>query len=63
MLEKACLPADVLTMGDDSINALWREAKLKAVGINKATRLVDADKKQHRSDLLRVIYSFLLVHV
>ncbi len=44
VLEKACLPADVLTMGADAINALWREAKLKAVGIKKATRLVDAAK-------------------
>lgn len=44
MLEKACLPADVLTMGENAINALWREAKLKAVGIKKATRLVDAAK-------------------
>lgn len=42
VLEKACLPSDVLAMGEDAINALWREAKLKAVGIKKATRLVNA---------------------
>ena len=44
VLEGACLPADVLTMGENAINALWREAKLKAVGIKNATRLVDAAK-------------------
>ena len=29
-------------MGEDAINALWREAKLKGVGIKKATRLINA---------------------
>lgn len=44
VLEKACLPADVLDMGAEAINELWRSEKLKAVGIKKATRLVEAAK-------------------
>lgn len=44
MFEKVCLPADVLTMGENAINALWREVRMKAVGIKNATRLVDDDK-------------------
>ncbi len=42
VLEKACTPDAVLALGVDGINGLWRAAKLRAVGLKRATRLVDA---------------------
>lgn len=44
VLENACLPADVVAMGVEGINSLWRAAKLRAVGLKKATRLVETAK-------------------
>lgn len=44
ILERACLPEDVLAMGSEAINALWRAEKLRAVGMKKAARLVEAAK-------------------
>ena len=44
ILENACLPVDVVAMGVEGINSLWRAAKLRAVGLKKATRLVETAK-------------------
>ena len=49
VLENACLPADVVAMGAEGINSLWRAAKLRAIGLKKATRFVETAKDQHRS--------------
>lgn len=42
VLKAACLPSEVVSMGAEKINELWRTAKLKAVGLKKASRLVEA---------------------
>jgi len=42
ILRIAPLPTDVIALGVDGINAVWRKAKLRAVGIKKATRLCEA---------------------
>lgn len=44
VLKAACLPSEVVAMGEKGINSLWRAAKLKAVGLKKAYRLVEAAK-------------------
>ena len=41
VLENACLPSEVVAMGVEGINSLWRAAKLRAVGLKKAIRLVE----------------------
>jgi transposase len=45
LLEKARTPDAVITLGAEGINAIWREAKLRAVGMKKAQRIVDAAKR------------------
>ena len=42
ILRTAPLPADVTVLGADGINAIWRKAKLRAVGLKRAARLVEA---------------------
>lgn len=42
VLETAPLPQDVVKLGADGINHLWREKKLRAVGIKRAQTLVEA---------------------
>jgi len=42
VLETAPLPQDVVQLGTEGINRLWREKKLRAVGIKRATTLVEA---------------------
>jgi len=42
VLKVAPLPADVVRLGTEGINNLWRDAKLKAVGIKRAKMLFDA---------------------
>jgi len=39
ILRTAPLPEDLRELGADGINAVWRRAKLKAVGLKRATRL------------------------
>ena len=41
-METAPLPQDVVKLGADGINHLWREKKLRAVGIKRAQTLVEA---------------------
>jgi transposase len=38
----APLPSDLIALGADGINAVWRKAKLRAVGLKRATRLYAA---------------------
>lgn len=42
VLETAPLPQNVVKLGADGINHLWREKKLRAVGIKRAQTLVEA---------------------
>lgn len=44
VLEQAALPEEVLRLGADGINQIWREAKLRGTGYGKALRLVSAAK-------------------
>jgi transposase len=44
VLKNAPLPQDVLKLETTGINALWREQKLRAVGIGRAVRLYEAAK-------------------
>jgi len=39
---RAPLPADILSLGVDGVCQIWREAKLRAAGINRAKKLVEA---------------------
>lgn len=42
--ENAPLPEDLLTLGDAGLNELWRESKVKAVGMKKAASQYEAAK-------------------
>ena len=42
VLRTAPLPCDILALGAEGINAVWRKAKLSAVGLKRATRLSEA---------------------
>lgn len=42
VLKQAPLPEDILTLGVDGINKIWRDAKLRAVGKKRAQILVSA---------------------
>lgn len=42
VLEQAPLPQDIIALGVDGINRIWREAKLRSVGIKRAKTLVEA---------------------
>ena len=42
MLEKAPLPEDVIALGAEGVNRIWRENKMRAVGMKRATTLVEA---------------------
>ena len=45
VLETAPYPADVIALGADGVNQIWREHKLRAVGMKRATTLVEAARK------------------
>lgn len=42
ILKKAALPEDVMALGEEKINQIWRDAKLRAVGIKRAKTLMEA---------------------
>ena len=42
VLEAAPLPQDITQMGPEGVNKLWREKKLRAVGMKRAQTLVEA---------------------
>lgn len=45
VLETAPYPADILALGADGVNQIWREHKLRGVGIKRAKTLVEAAQK------------------
>jgi hypothetical protein len=45
LLKKACMPEDIMRLGAEGINQIWREAKFRAVGIKRATSLYEAVKE------------------
>ena len=40
LLEQAALPEDIIRLGADGINKIWRDAKLRGTGISKASKAV-----------------------
>lgn len=40
ILRQAALPCDIISLGEEKINQIWREAKLRAVGKKRAKTLV-----------------------
>ena len=45
ILRQAALPCDIISLGVEKINQIWREAKLRAVGKKRAQTLVEAAKR------------------
>ena len=45
VMKIAQTPEDIISLGADAINKLWRSQKLRAVGIKRANRLVEAAKE------------------
>lgn len=45
ILRQAALPCDIISLGIEKINQIWREAKLRAVGKKRAQTLVEAAKR------------------
>ena len=45
ILKQAALPCDIISLGVEKINQIWREAKLRAVGKKRAQTLVEAAKR------------------
>lgn len=43
-MKLAQTPEDIVSLGADAINKLWRSKKIRAVGIKRANRLVEAAK-------------------
>ena len=42
LLKKACTPQAILELGPEGVNQIWRDAKLRAVGIKRAKTLCEA---------------------
>ena len=42
LLEQAALPKDIVRLGADGVNRIWREAKLRGVGYSKALKIISA---------------------
>jgi transposase len=45
LLLQACLPAEMVTLGAEGINQIWRDQKLRAVGMKRATTLFAAAQR------------------
>lgn len=45
VLKAAPLPQDIIELGIEGVNQIWRKAKLRAVGIKRATSLVEAAER------------------
>ena len=45
LLKQAALPEDIITLGAENINQLWRDAKLRAVGMKRAKALTEAAER------------------
>lgn len=44
LLKKACTPKAIVELGAENINQIWRDAKLRAVGMKRATTLCETAK-------------------
>ena len=42
ILKQAALPEDIMALGEEKINQIWRDAKLRAVGMKRAKTLIEA---------------------
>lgn len=42
ILKQAALPEDIVALGEEKVNQIWREAKLRGVGIKRAKTLIKA---------------------
>lgn len=45
LLKKAPTPEAIIKLGPDGVNRIWRDAKIRAVGIKRATTLYEAAKR------------------
>ncbi len=45
LLKETCTPEAVIELGTEKINQIWRDAKLRAVGMKRATTLCEATKR------------------
>ena len=45
LLKKACTPEAIVKLGAENINQIWRDAKLRAVGMKRATTLCETAKR------------------
>ena len=45
LLKKACTPEAIVELGAENINQIWRDAKLRAVGMKRATTLCETAKR------------------
>ena len=45
ILKQAALPRDIISLGAEKINQIWREAKLRAVGKKRAQTLIEAAQR------------------
>ena len=45
VLKKAPLPKDIVALGAEGVNGIWREAKLRAIGMKRATTLVEVAER------------------
>ena len=45
VLKVACTPEAIMELGAEKINQIWRDAKLRAVGMKRATTLCEAAKR------------------
>jgi transposase len=45
VLKQAALPCDIIALGADRINQIWRDAKLRAVGKKRAQTLVETAQR------------------
>lgn len=64
ILKQAALPRDIIDLGAEKINQIWRDAKLKAVGKKRAQTLVEAAQRSigytEEIDTARIEMSLLL---
>jgi transposase len=64
LLHQACLPEELVRLGPEGVNKIWRDAKLRAVGMKRATTLVAAAKnsigQKAGAEGARVELSYLL---
>lgn len=64
VLNKAPLPEDIVKLGVEGVNRIWREAKVRSAGLKKAKELVTAASHsvgvQNSHDAARIELQFLL---